>query len=299
MDQPTPASSSEFCWTVPISIDTTADSLLSGAPKSAPEDASIPRETIAEELRGTFLQAKLQRPLHLGVRNGSPAYRLVFSFSFSRSGSCPRIRMATITIKFDDSPADAAAAADNSDSDDGDEDILPPAILAYYPKIYEGPVFNATVERSAEASIAFSGHNVISTGTKFGKKVTLEEAGRLTVHGNASGRPEHRIVWVVRENDVSRKGIPNTFELPLIVMPQKGRRFSASLGLRASYGIRRGVLSKNIPVSGGSKKPIYFDPAVLEKMAKNRERSRFDQNIIVEEVGNLEDCDLRQYSFFQ
>ncbi|KAF2183987.1 hypothetical protein K469DRAFT_667762 [Zopfia rhizophila CBS 207.26] len=289
-----PSTLSEFAWTVPISIDTAGESFLSGIQSPVPEDSSIPREIIAEELRSTFFQAELKRPLHLGLHSELPAYLLHFSFSFQRSGSNSRIRAATVTITFDDAPTDT-----EENSDEEDEDAPPPAILDFYPKDYKGPVFKATVERSTEVSLAVSSGGIVTPGVKVCEKKTLEEEGRLAVHGVTRGRPKHKVIWTIRENEVSKKGIPNTIQLPLIVRPQNGRRFSASLVIHAKYGIRRGVLAKIIPVLGRLNEPIYFDPTVLRRMAKNKERSRFDGNIVAEEVGGLTDCDLVQHSSLQ
>jgi hypothetical protein len=285
--------SPKFVWTVPVSIDNIADSLLSATKTTIPEDSSIPPEIIAEQLRGTPFQAEIERPLHLGSHDGRSAYRLLFYFSFQHSRSRPRIRTATITITFRDAPEDT-----KQDSDDEDEPSRHPAILDFYPKVFEGPVRKATVERSAEATIGISNHSILNTRVKIGEKKILEEEGRLTMHGTTRGRPKHRVIWTIRENEVSKTGIPITFHLPLIVMPQNGRRFSAVLGLRANYGIRRGLLAKIIPVLGSSPAPIYFDPAVLDKMAKNRDRSRFDGKVVVEEVGDLTHYNLRDHSSF-
>ena len=101
--------SAEFTWTIPISLDTSGESFLGNAQVPVPEDSSIPREIIAEEIRSTRFQAELVRPLRLGFHNGLPAYLLCFAFSFQRISSGARIREATITIRFDDAPTDTSA----------------------------------------------------------------------------------------------------------------------------------------------------------------------------------------------
>lgn len=53
-----------------------------------------------------------------------------------------------------------------------------------------------------------------------------------------------------------------------------------------------------VPIVGKSDNPIYFDPTTLERMARQRECSRFNSKIVAEEVGNLDQCDISKYSCF-
>jgi hypothetical protein len=292
----TESSAAEFTWSVPFSIDTSAGSFLNHAHGPVPEDSSIPRDIIAEEVRSTRFLAELLRPLRLGLHNDLPAYLLCFSFSFQRLSSGARIRQATITIRFDDAPADTCV-----DEEGRAERVLPPAILDFYPKDYAGPVSTATLERSSELSMSVSSGSlgVVTPSAVVATKKTWEEEGSLVVHGLRQGRPVmHQIVWTVKENKVLKDGIPRTLKFPLIVRAQKQRRFSAAVVVNAHYGIRRGLLASRVPVLGRYDEPIYFDPANLERMAKEKERSVFDGNVVVIESGDITQCDLSAYSLW-
>ncbi|KAH7111194.1 hypothetical protein EDB81DRAFT_830659 [Dactylonectria macrodidyma] len=212
-------------------------------------------------------------------------------------GSGWRIRQATIAITFEDAPI-IFSIEDSSDDSDTD-DIRPPAILEIYPKLYEGPVSTANVEVSTELSLSGSGLAAINPGGKVSQKKSWEQEGRLLVHGSTVGSPvRHKAIWRVSENPVSKLGVPKEMRLSLIVRPQNRRRFLARLVLHASYGIWRGPLASMVPIVGKSDNPIYFDPATLERMATQKECSRFDGTVVAEDVGDLDQCDISKYSSF-
>jgi hypothetical protein len=263
------------------------------------EDAAIPREIIADELRSTRFLATLERPIRIGTHDKLPEYHLCLSLSFQNMqlSSGGRIRQASIAITFEDATLNTSMEdfSDDSDSDD----IYPPAILEIHPKLYEGPVSIVNVEMSTELSLSASGLASMSPGGKASQKKSWEQEGLLLVHGSTLGSPvKHKVVWRVSENLISKLGIPKEMRLPFIVRPQNGRRFLAKLVLHASYGIWRGPLASMVPIVGKSDDPIYFDPTTLERMARQRDCSRFDGKTVEEEVGDLAQCDLSKHLSF-
>lgn len=286
-------------WSVPLSIDISGEKLLGHVNNPVAEDASIPREIIADELRSTRFLATLERPLRIGWHHKLPAYHLCFSLSFQNMqlSSGWRIRQASIAITFEDASVNTSME-DSSDDSDSD-DIRPPAILEIHPKLYQGPVSMANVEVSTELSLSGGSLASVSLGGMVSQKRSWEQEGRLLVHGSMVGSPvRHKAVWRVSENPISKLGIPKEMRLVLIVRPQNGRRFLARLVLHASYGLWRGPLASMVPIVGKSDDPIYFDPTTLERMARQRECSQFDGKIIAEEVGDLAQCDLSKHSSF-
>jgi len=287
--EPSSTTDTDYSWSVPLSIDTSQQSLLSHVDTPVAGDSSVPRKIIVSELRSIQFLAKLERPFLVGVYNQLPAYLLHFSFSFQDTllGSNSRVRQAIIKIIFYDAPA-------NADTDDSDDESYPPCIPKIYPELFEGPVSTADREVSTEMSLSGTGISPVSPAGKRSDKKSWKEEGCVVVQGNTVGSPEHKVIWTVSENPVTKGGIPKKMKLPLILIPQNGRRFSAKLTLQASYGIWKGALANMLPVIGKDEKPIYFDPAALELMAKQKYRSRFDGAIVAEEA-DLTTRDIREF----
>jgi hypothetical protein len=53
-----------------------------------------------------------------------------------------------------------------------------------------------------------------------------------------------------------------------------------------------------VPIIKKSDDPIYFNLTTLERIARQREYSRFDGKIVAEDVGDLDQCDISKHSSF-
>lgn len=284
----------ELSCTITFDIDTAAESLLNSTPvPSTVEEESIPREIIAEEIRSTRVQAELLRPIHLGTINQQPALLLCFRFGFQRhsDGWFTRIQAADIKISFLDVPKDPGSPAG-----------LNPSIVKFHPKHYTGAVSTGTMNRHVEvngqvASIP-SGPTI---GATFAQDVSRPQEGKLVVHGLTSltpGQPaRNKIIWSVEEDRILKTGMPREMVLPLIVNMREERRFSAKVVVTAHYAFKRGLYSKLVPVIGRNVNPLYFDPAILQELAREH-RTGLDGRPIAGIMGSLDDVPLKVYSSF-
>ncbi len=286
----------DFSWDVPFEINRKELSYLSSSRglRNTQEEESIPRELIAEEVKSTRFQARLGRPIRIGTSNGLPAYLLCFQLSFQHLSSFNRVRKADIRLTFDDAVHVAEDASDDFDPRMG------PSIVRFYPRSWEGPVATAQEEQYAEASVQLAGvPNIATPGLTVGISTSKPRESRLVVHGVPGGRPTwSTILWIITENEISNAGIPREMQLPLIVTAKEGRRFACKLVVNASYGMRRGVVARNIPVLGKRDDPLFFDPTALEQMATAGSRSMIDGELIATKVGSLDTVDLSSYSSF-
>lgn len=280
---------------IDFELDDSSDDLLSSPVtySDSEEEQSLPRELIAAEVRSTRVIAKLERPLRLGTSNNLPAFLLCFQFSFQRvsQGFFDRIRAVQIEIVFEDAPQDALIAKGRN-----------PSIVRFHPDLYEGPVSKGTNnyhwELNAQLAAIAGGPSI---GAAVSQDVTNPRESKLIVHGVKEGRPsQNKIVWTIDEDHSLATGMPREFKLPLIVNLKESRRFSAKLVVAAEYGFKRGRLAKNFPVIGRNVQPLFFDPQLLQDIAKENTRTGQDGKPIAELVGNLDQILLNttEYSSF-
>jgi hypothetical protein len=280
--------SSDFITTIPLEVDPSELTHLSSEIQhNGPGEEFYPRQFIAA--MGIKLQAEMIRPIYIGTYKELPnAFELRPRFSFTGTAKkwMDRIQYAEITIVFEDAPESASV-----------QPGPPPTVsaAAFYPKSYEGPRKIATVTDTNTITLdGLSMPGIGGLGGSTGRTRTYEKEDQMTIEASIPrGRNRNEITWVLTENGISRKGVPRSLELPIIVSPRSGRRFSAKVTVHAHYGIWRGPLAKTIPVLGKNDDPLFFDPLVLEEMAARRSRG-FDRSIIVERAGILEDHDLDQ-----
>lgn len=141
-------------WDISLEISEDEETYLSGKQTESlnndEEDQSIPRDVIAEVVKGSRIVAELSRPIRLGTYNELPAYLLQTHFSFQRVSSnswLSRIRAAEITIEFEDAGTESAGTGNNTTSQ------LHPAVAAWHPKLFEGEISRALVTESASVSL--------------------------------------------------------------------------------------------------------------------------------------------------
>lgn len=152
----------DFTRAIPLSIDDSADALLS-TPRiiNTEQELSIPREVIADAVHSTRFYAELERPIRVGSYGlkDQRAWLLCFHFSFQRlsDGWLTRVRAATIEIEFIDAPSDGSKAPN-------------PSIARFYPQLYEGPMSHGQVVKTTDASLnvaPLSGGPSLGTGYEF------------------------------------------------------------------------------------------------------------------------------------
>ncbi|KZF22831.1 hypothetical protein L228DRAFT_247228 [Xylona heveae TC161] len=251
---------------------------------SGPVD-SVPLAVMVDEVRSTRVQAKLERPLQLGTFNGLTAVLLRFHLTFQRTSDSwmHRIRKARVTITFEDAPIDQSMASNAH-----------PSVVKFYPKLYEGPVSTASIEHTLEASAqAASMPGIASAGAGYNRKKALTKENRLVIHGVTYGEPAATIVFTIKENEISKSGMPRQIDLALIVNTLSGKRFSASVEILADYGFRSGALG--MPARGKNLRPVFIDPEGLRQMAKDGKRG-VDGALIVTEASSLDNFALDTYS---
>jgi hypothetical protein len=117
-------------------------------------------------------------------------------------------------------------------------------------------------------------------------RTTLDE-GNLNIEISINGRDLNQVTWVIREDSVSKTGIPTSIKLPIIVMPTANRRFAAKIAVHAEYGFWQGPWAEKVPVLGKNDDPLYFDPDELELREVEAARGK-DGELINERVGELD-----------
>jgi hypothetical protein len=273
-----PESDESFARTIAFAVEE-SNLLSSETPQQNTSDEEhVPRIIIAEEVRGNFrLQSRLLRPLQHGtVHNSIPAFLLrpIFTFQGQSKKWRSRITFATISVLFEDAPKHPTTPR-------GDAPAVKSA--AFYQSPYIGPTRSALVIGAAGMSVSgFSGIG----GSLATSRTTLDE-GNLKIETSINGRDLNQVTWVIRENSVSKAGIPTSIELPIILMPTANRRFSAKIAVHAEYGFWQGPWAEKVPVLGKNDDPLYFDPVELELREAEAARGK-DGELIVERVGELD-----------
>ena len=251
------------------------------------EAESIPREIIASEVRSTRFLAALERPIRLGTFNDYTAFLLTFRFSFQRvlDGYFKRVRAVNIKITFEDAPRDPTVGAGRN-----------PSIVRFHPEQYYGPVTQGMVTYSSGISSDVSTvPGGPSIGAHLSREVNVPIESSLKVHGTRDGRPtRNKIIWTIEEDAIRETGLPREVKMSLIVNMRQARRFSARVVVAAHYLFKRGILAKQFPVIGRTNDPLFFDPPLLQEIARTQ-RPGPDGAPIAEFVGEL-DANLLQGS---
>lgn len=278
---------------IDLELDESIDPVLSSPIRNDEEEESIPRETIASEVRSTRFLAALPRPIRLGTFNDQTAFLLTFHFSFQRvlGGYFNRVRAVDIKITFDDAPRDHTVKAGRN-----------PSIVRFHPVDYKGPVTYGNVTYSSEIhSDLASIPGGPSVGAQLSREVNVPIEGCLKVHGTIDGRPtRNRVIWRIEEDRIREMGIPSEVRLSLIINMKEARRFSARVVVTAHYSFKRGLLAKTFPVIGHSNDPLFFDPSILQDIARTNRQTGPDGGTIAEFVGKLDSNFLNEseYSSF-
>lgn len=278
-------------WDIGFEIDEDKESYLDSSigQNGNEEELSIPREVIADVVGRSRLVAELERPIKIGTYNELPAYLLRVRFAFRQPSSSwlHRIQEAEIDIEFEDAPVERV-------SKKGKEEH--PAVAAFRPDgKWEGDVTPALVTEAASFSIN-AGYMCAGAEVGVEKSRTFIQKGRVSIHGlRGGGRHRNSVGWVIKEDKVSRGGVPEALRLPIIVARPSATRFSARVTIKAHYGFWRGRLARSIPVVGKNDDPLYFDPKTLEEMMEKGTRG-VDGTKIAEHVGELDALDLGKWS---
>ncbi|MCJ1467184.1 hypothetical protein MMC07_005807 [Pseudocyphellaria aurata] len=271
-----------------LELDESIDPVLSspsnkkkGNKDNDENDESIPPEMIAAEVRSTRFIAALERPIRLGTFNDQTAFLLTFHFSFQRTfeGSFNRVRAVEIKIVFEDAPRDQTVGAGRN-----------PSIVRLHPVEYDGPAtYGNAMYSSGIHSELISIPGGPSLGAHLSRDVNVPIVSSLNVHGTRSGTPtRNKVVWTIEENSILKTGMPREVKLSLIVNMKELRRFSARVIVAAHYSFMYGLLAKTFPVIGRSNNPLFFDPPLLEDIARNQGTGP-DGGPITMLVGSLDD----------
>jgi len=290
-------SQEEFSWIVDVEINGTATAFLGEDPQAQhkntqEEKEEIPRQIVANlgAVRRTHFTAGINRPIIIGTYGNEPAYLLCCNFGFHRTVDTwlTRIRGATITIDFEDAP--------HTEKDPLGED---PAVVRFYPEQspFMGTKSYGTATTSVEVKQLIGSASPVCFKAAYSKTVE----GGLIISGTTAGKGMFRVVWRLLENQVSKSGMPRTVTLPVIVVPRGKRRFKATLDVKMDYSwvnqLVPGV-GQSAPLAGKNVEPVFFDPGVLEKLARDKVRSRVDKKTIVTVLDeeSLENIELAKYS---
>lgn len=265
-NQPCNIGPDELFRSIGLELDESIDPVLSSPIKNNKDEneESIPRETIAAEVRSTRFIAALERPIRFGTFNDQTAFLLTFHFSFQRvlGGYFNRVRAVDIKIVFDDAPLDQTVGAGRN-----------PSIVRFHPVEYEGPTSYGNVTYCSGISSDLSSiPGGPSSGAHLSREVNIPIVSSLKVHGTRSGTPtRNKIVWTIEEDEILKTGMPREVKLSLTMNMKEARRFSAKVIVAAHYSFKYGLLAKTFPVIGRSNDPLFFDPPLLEDIAQNQQ----------------------------
>ncbi|MCJ1427953.1 hypothetical protein MMC29_005860 [Sticta canariensis] len=273
---------------IDLELDESIDPVLSSPVKGRvnrgeeeeEEAESIPREIIASEVRSTRFLAALERPIRLGTFNDYTAFLLTFRFSFQRvlDGYFKRVRAVDIEITFDDAPRDQTVGAGKN-----------PSIVRFHPVEYNGPVTQGMVTYSSGINSDLSSvPGGPSVGAHLSREVNIPIESSLKVHGTRDGRPRrNKIIWTIEEDRIRETGLPREVKMSLMINMNDARRFSARVVVAAHYMFKKGILAKQFPVIGRTNDPLFFDPPLLQDMARTKQTGP-DGAPIAEIVGKLD-----------
>jgi hypothetical protein len=186
------------------------------------------------------------------------ACRIVLDFSFQQLSSS-RFESAEVEVEFED-------AANVLEGAELPEDAIvdttyQPRILAFEPQIFSGPVSFAegTTNLSVQASLP-PRSGIANLSASLGKTKPYHVKKAFKIHGAVRDNPPSRVVWTMRENELTKEGIREEVSTALIVSYTPGHKFAARVRVRAILWM--GFLR---PVCGKKDEPIFFNP---EKMRK-------------------------------
>lgn len=196
-----------------------------------------------------------------------------------------RIRGATIAISFEDAP--------RKPTDPFGED---PAVVGFYPANdpYTGTKSYGAATASVQLNTSIASALPVNFKATYSKPVESE----LVISGTTVGKGMFRVVWNLRENEVSESGMPRAVTFPVIVAPRGKRRFKATLDIRMQYVWVSNHMPGTAPLVGKDVEPVFFDPVVLDQLAREGDRSKVDKKTIVTvfDGETLENIKLEEYS---
>lgn len=307
-----------YSQSFPFAVDESCPELSTPITNSDAEHF-IPRDIISSNISRTKLQSELMRPLIAGTYCGRPAYllKLQFQFQVPEGGRnwFSRIKVASISIALEDAPAQVAVkeppgskAGRKKKSFRSGTDGNNPTIVKTYPgpEGFEGripttPATNSKKVRTqsydhaharSQANAQAQAHPQSDESMAKEQDFTEEDTSTAKVETMRTGKQREKLIVTLTETN--GVGIPSFLVVPLILTHQS-RRFSMRVTVNATFGLWRGLLADNIPVLGGADEPLFFDPAVLQKLMEGGARSAGGEKV-VEWGDKLEEVDLQLYS---